>query len=242
MHWSKQTLSSNNTKEDSIPGHHQMVNIKIRLIIFFAAKDGEALNSQTELTWTEPNGLPTNWGSEIPKSWRCSSNKWNREKKKKPVFHSSDTLYSLPSVNIPLIVECVVILSDHLYKLPATLQSGRDGPHDLVWKWKFREASPRLQSQQGASSSWMLSEREGGMGKERKKHLLWFTPWSPPPPIAPVFTQEPLKDQSHSDKILDQKPETTAVEGLPSGWDSTLPMQGVWVPSLVRELDPTCCI
>ena len=139
------------------------------------------------------------------------------KKKKKPVFHSSDTLYSLPSVNIPLIVECVVILSDHLYKLPATLQSGRDGPHDLVWKWKFREASPRLQSQQGASSSWMLSEREGGMGKERKKHLLWFTPWSPPPPIAPVFTQEPLKDQSHSDKILDQKPETTAVEGLPSG-------------------------
>ena len=27
-------------------GHHQMVNIEIRLIIFFAAKDGEALCSQ----------------------------------------------------------------------------------------------------------------------------------------------------------------------------------------------------
>ena len=27
-------------------GHHQMVNIKIRLITFFAAKDGEALYSQ----------------------------------------------------------------------------------------------------------------------------------------------------------------------------------------------------
>ena len=27
-------------------GHHQMVNIEIRLIIFFAAKDGEALYSQ----------------------------------------------------------------------------------------------------------------------------------------------------------------------------------------------------
>ena len=27
-------------------GHHQMVNIKIRLIIFFTAKDGEALYSQ----------------------------------------------------------------------------------------------------------------------------------------------------------------------------------------------------
>ena len=27
-------------------GHHQMVNTEIRLIIFFAAKDGEALHSQ----------------------------------------------------------------------------------------------------------------------------------------------------------------------------------------------------
>ena len=38
--------SSNNTREDSTHGHHQMVNTKIRLIIFFAAKDGEALYSQ----------------------------------------------------------------------------------------------------------------------------------------------------------------------------------------------------
>ena len=32
--------------EDSTHGHHQMVNAEIRLIIFFAAKDGEALYSQ----------------------------------------------------------------------------------------------------------------------------------------------------------------------------------------------------
>ena len=38
--------SSNNTREDSTHGHHKMVNTKIRLIIFFAAKDGEALYSQ----------------------------------------------------------------------------------------------------------------------------------------------------------------------------------------------------
>ena len=30
----------------STHGHHQMVNTKIRLIIFFAPKDGEALHSQ----------------------------------------------------------------------------------------------------------------------------------------------------------------------------------------------------
>ena len=33
-------------REDSTHGHHQMVNTEIRLIIFFAAKDGEALYSQ----------------------------------------------------------------------------------------------------------------------------------------------------------------------------------------------------
>ena len=38
--------ASNNTREDSTHGHHQMVNTKIRLILFFAAEDGEALYSQ----------------------------------------------------------------------------------------------------------------------------------------------------------------------------------------------------
>ena len=41
-----QTPSSNNTGEESTHGNHQMVNTKIRLMIFFAAKDGEALYSQ----------------------------------------------------------------------------------------------------------------------------------------------------------------------------------------------------
>ena len=40
------TPSSNSTREDCTHGHHQMVNTEIRLIIFFAAKDGEALYSQ----------------------------------------------------------------------------------------------------------------------------------------------------------------------------------------------------
>ena len=38
--------SSNNTREESLHGYHQMANTEIRLIIFFAAKDGEALYSQ----------------------------------------------------------------------------------------------------------------------------------------------------------------------------------------------------
>ena len=36
----------NNTSEDSTHGHHQMTNTEIRLIIFFAVKDREALYSQ----------------------------------------------------------------------------------------------------------------------------------------------------------------------------------------------------
>ena len=41
-----ETPSSNNTRDNSTHGHHQMVNSEIRLIIFFAAKDGEVLYSQ----------------------------------------------------------------------------------------------------------------------------------------------------------------------------------------------------
>ena len=43
---SKHPLPTTQEKKDSIHGHHQMVNTEIRLIIFFAAKDGEALYSQ----------------------------------------------------------------------------------------------------------------------------------------------------------------------------------------------------
>ena len=45
---SKHTLP---TTQDSTHGYHKMVNTKIRLIIFFAAKDGEALNSQQKQAW-----------------------------------------------------------------------------------------------------------------------------------------------------------------------------------------------
>ena len=51
MHWSEQTPSSNNTREDSTHGHFQIVNTEIRLIIFFASKDGEALYSQQKQDW-----------------------------------------------------------------------------------------------------------------------------------------------------------------------------------------------
>ena len=60
-------VSSNNTGEDSTHGHHHMVNTKIRLIIFFAAKDGEALYSQRkqdqELTaaWIMNSLLPNSF-------------------------------------------------------------------------------------------------------------------------------------------------------------------------------------
>ena len=43
---SKVDLMLSKGPDDSTRGHHQMVNTEIRLIIFFAAKDGEALYSQ----------------------------------------------------------------------------------------------------------------------------------------------------------------------------------------------------
>ena len=51
MHWSQQTPSSKTTRDDSTHGHHQMVNTEIRLIIFFAAEDGEVVYSQQTQDW-----------------------------------------------------------------------------------------------------------------------------------------------------------------------------------------------
>ena len=47
-----QIPSSNNTREDSMHGHHQTVNTEIRLIRFFATKDEEALYSQQKQDWS----------------------------------------------------------------------------------------------------------------------------------------------------------------------------------------------
>ena len=46
MHWSQETQSFNLARDNTTHGHRQMVNTEIRLIIFFAAEDGEALYSQ----------------------------------------------------------------------------------------------------------------------------------------------------------------------------------------------------
>ena len=39
------------SREDFTHGHHQMVDTKIRLIVVFAAEDGEALYSQQQQDW-----------------------------------------------------------------------------------------------------------------------------------------------------------------------------------------------
>ena len=46
----RKTLS-NNTREDSTHGHHQVVNTDIRLVIFFAAKDVESLYNPQKQDW-----------------------------------------------------------------------------------------------------------------------------------------------------------------------------------------------
>ena len=45
------TLFQQHNREGSTHGHHQMANAEIRLIIFFAAKDREALYSQQKQDW-----------------------------------------------------------------------------------------------------------------------------------------------------------------------------------------------
>ena len=50
MNWSQQ-IPKNNTKDNFTHRHDQMVNTEIRLVIFFAGKDGEALYSQQKQDW-----------------------------------------------------------------------------------------------------------------------------------------------------------------------------------------------
>ena len=52
MHWSViATTLFQKHREDFTHGYHQMVNTEIRLIIFFAVKDGEVLYSQPKQDW-----------------------------------------------------------------------------------------------------------------------------------------------------------------------------------------------
>ena len=71
------TPSANNTREDSTHGHHQMVNTKIRLIISFAAKDGEALYSQQkqdqELTMAQIMNLVPKFRLKLKKVGKATS-------------------------------------------------------------------------------------------------------------------------------------------------------------------------
>ena len=53
MHWSWQTPSSNNTREDSTHGHRQRANTEIRLIIFFAVKDSLQIKLPTSIGSTQ---------------------------------------------------------------------------------------------------------------------------------------------------------------------------------------------
>ena len=97
MHWSLGTPSSNNTREDSTHGHHQMVNTKIRLIIYFAAKDGETLYSQQKHDWELTVAQIMN--SLLPNS------DWNWRKYGKPLDHSvqfSSVTQSCPTLCDPM--------------------------------------------------------------------------------------------------------------------------------------------
>ena len=83
MHWSWQTPSSNDTREDSTHRHHQMVDTEVGLIIFFAAKDGKTLYNQQKQDWELTVAQIMN--SLLPNS-DLNCRKW-----RKPLEHSGMT-------------------------------------------------------------------------------------------------------------------------------------------------------
>ena len=78
------------TQEKTVHGHHQTVNKEIRLIIFFAVRDGEALYSQQKQDWELTVAQIMN--SLLPNS-DFSWKKWG-----KPLDHSGMT--SIKSLTI----------------------------------------------------------------------------------------------------------------------------------------------
>ena len=72
------------TQEKTTHGHYRMVNTKIRLIIFFAAKDGEALSIQS---------AETRWGADFGSYHELLIAKFRLKLKKvgKPLGHSGMT-------------------------------------------------------------------------------------------------------------------------------------------------------
>ena len=86
-----------NTRKDSTNGHHQMVNTKIRLIIFFAAEDGETLSKARPGAKTRPGAVAQIISSFLQSSglnWR----KWG-----KSLGHSGR--YDLNQITYDYIVE-----------------------------------------------------------------------------------------------------------------------------------------
>ena len=63
-------------KRRSTHGHHQIINTEIRLIILFAAKDGEALYSQQkqdwELTGSDHELLIAKFRFKLKKVWKTT--------------------------------------------------------------------------------------------------------------------------------------------------------------------------
>ena len=80
-HHSKHLIPT--TQENSTHGHHQTVETEIRMIIFFAAKDGEALYSQQKQDWELTVARIMN--SFLPNT------DWNWRKWRKPLDHSDMT-------------------------------------------------------------------------------------------------------------------------------------------------------
>ena len=76
-HWSQQIPSFNSTRYKFKHGHHQMVNNKIRLIIFFAAEDGRSSIQSAKQNWEltvaqTMNSLLQNSVLNIKKIWEIT--------------------------------------------------------------------------------------------------------------------------------------------------------------------------
>ena len=161
-HWSEQTPSSNNTREDSKHGQHQMVNTEIRLILFFAAKDGEALHRQQKQDW-EPTVAQTMnsllWNSNLKKVGK-TTRPFRFDINQIPYDYTVEVTNRLKGLDL---IECVKNYGWTFVK-PYTRQGSRPAP-------RKRNAKGKMAVWGGLTYSGEKREVKGKGEKERYTHL-----------------------------------------------------------------------
>ena len=146
---------SNNTRNNSTHGHHQMVNTEIRLILFFAAKDGEAL-------YNRPKKKKKDWELTVAQIMNSLLPNWRKKGKiTRPFsYHLNQTPYNYIVEVINRVKELVLI---------ECLKNCR-GRFVTLYRRQWSKPSPRKRNAKGQKEEALqIAEKRKVKGKGEKE-------------------------------------------------------------------------